>query len=360
MAALSRTSAILKRLHNGLAQRLGRRKRAGFDRHFLEDAICFQGAGIGVRGPADSVLVGHQLGDTVIAQLALDPVDQLAARHLVEFDTAILPGPTGSTGAEEAVVTTNFSLFREKEIKLGDRSFEVIAGHHFNKGTDTQFENAWCCISEFADGMTLKISLGHKLPSASPQIDLPNAGELAKVGISRADHLSLFNACPWLDGNPDLSEVTPDPVGAAYVFAGEVTAQSVDRLIEAVKNGASRVLFNSPGGSLENAMRGFSVLKGKDIEAVVTGECSSACTLLFLAGQSRSITQEGSVGVHQWRTVGSETNESEAQLLSGTLVALMREAGVSEDFFIAGSFVPPDEILWLSHDQLRDWGVLTS
>lgn len=107
-------------------------------------------------------------------------------------------------------------------------------------------------------------------------------------------------------------------------------------------------------------MRGFSVLKGKDIEAVVTGECSSACTLLFLAGQSRSITQEGSVGVHQWRTVGSETNESEAQLLSGTLVALMREAGGSEDFFIAGSFVPPDEILWLSHDQLRDWGVLTS
>ncbi|MCV2890672.1 COG3904 family protein [Ruegeria aquimaris] len=271
-----------------------------------------------------------------------------------------MPEPSGGTGSEEAVVTTNFTLFREKEIKLGTRLFEVIAGHHFNKGTDTQFENAWCYISEFADGMTVRVSLGNKLPSASPQIEAPNASELSKVGISRADHLALFNACPWLDGNPDLAAATPDPSGAAYVFSGEVTAQSVDRLIEAVDNGASRVLFNSPGGSLEDAMRGFSALKDKDIDAVVTGECSSACTLLFLAGQSRSITQEGSVGVHQWRSVGAQTNEGDAQLLSGTLVALMKEAGVSEDFFIAGSSVPPDEILWLSRDQLRDWGVLTS
>ena len=111
---------------------------------------------------------------------------------------------------------------------------------------------------------------------------------------------------------------------------------------------------------MENAMRGFSALKDKDIDAVVTGECSSACTLLFLAGKSRSITPEGSVGVHQWRSVGAQTTEGEAQLLSGTLVALMKEAGVSEEFFIAGSSVPPEEILWLSRDQLWGWGVLTS
>ena len=271
-----------------------------------------------------------------------------------------MPEPSVNTGTEEAVVTTNFTLFREKEIKLGTRLFEVIAGHHFNKGTDKQFENAWCYISEFADGMTVRVSLGNKLPSASPQIEAPNASELSKVGISRTDHLTLFNACPWLDGNPDLAAATQDRSGAAYVFSGEITAQSVDRLIEAVDNGASRVLFNSSGGSMENAMRGFSALKDKDIDAVVTGECSSACTLLFLAGKSRSITPEGSVGVHQWRSVGAQTTEGEAQLLSGTLVALMKEAGVSEEFFIAGSSVPPEEILWLSRDQLWGWGVLTS
>jgi len=268
------------------------------------------------------------------------------------------PQPTGTTQAEEAVVTTNFTLFREKVVKIGAREFQVNAGHHFDKGTDTEFQRAWCYVVVPSGQTTLKLTLGTKTPVASPVAQRPTTEEKQKSNLTDANIRTLFNACPWLDGNPDLADATTS--GERFSFGEEVTAASVDRLIAAVERGATVIEFNSPGGSLEEAIRGHEVLRAADVQTIVTGECASACTILFLGGAERSVETDGRIGVHQWASVGVEADESEAQALSGALVALFKDAGVDEDFFIVGSQTPPQDIRWLSLEEMLAWNVISS
>lgn len=267
------------------------------------------------------------------------------------------PQPSGTSAAEEAIVTTNFTLFREKVVKIGTRSFEVTAGHHFEKDTDTEFQRAWCYIDHTAGAKTLNLSLGSKLPDGAPVPHPASPIEKRETGLSDQDIRRLFDACPWLDGNPDLSQKAPKT--NRFVFDQEVTDASVARLITAVRNGATVVEFASPGGALSAALQGHDALRAADVETVATGPCASACTILFLGGSKRSVTASGQIGVHQWDSIGGEADESEAQALSGTLVDLFKQAGVAEEFFIAGSQTPPDEIYWLTRAELQSWGVTT-
>ena len=117
--------------------------------------------------------------------------------------------------------------------------------------------------------------------------------------------------------------------------------------------------FNSPGGSLNDAIRGYQALKTANVQTLVTGECASACSVLFLAGQQRAVQPAARLGVHQWRSVKQPADEAEAQSLSGALVALFKDAGVSEEFFIAGSRAPSSSMYWLTMHELRNWGVVT-
>ncbi|PSL16055.1 ATP-dependent Clp protease proteolytic subunit [Shimia abyssi] len=271
-----------------------------------------------------------------------------------------MPHSAGATAGEDTVVTTNFSLFRTTDVTIGTDKFIVKAGHHYDKGTDTQFKHAWCYTQIPTAGVVLSVELGDKFPGLSPVIVTPTAAELDKTGLSQADHRKLFNACPWLDGNPDLSAVSPASTNNTYSFSGDVTAQSVDQLIAAVDNGASHITFDSPGGILNDAVRGFEVLKANDVNTVVNGECASACTILFLGGSKRSVDPGARVGVHQWDTIDGEADEAETQAFAGALVALFKAAGVREDFFIAGSQTSPEDMYWLSGHELRAWRVVNS
>ncbi|MDP2580050.1 hypothetical protein Q8W37_08915 [Shimia thalassica] len=270
--------------------------------------------------------------------------------------------PPAARDEDGSIVTTNFSLFRTKEMQLGNRELEVEAGHHFDKGTDTQFKHAWCYTDIRENGVIINVVLGHKKPDQFPERRLPTSQELDKTGLSLNDHLELFNACPWLDGNPDLaaSSLSAPAVSNSYHFTGDVTAASVDKMIAALKNGARSVAFDSPGGLINEAMRGYAELRNAGVTTVVSGECASACSILFLGGTERDIQPMARLGVHQWSSVSHPTHESEAQLLSGMLVALFKEAGVSEEFFVAGASTGASDMYWLTRSELRDWGVTTS
>ncbi|MDP2520470.1 hypothetical protein [Shimia thalassica] len=149
-------------------------------------------------------------------------------------------------------------------------------------------------------------------------------------------------------------------VSNSYHFTGDVTAASVDKMIAALKNGARTVAFDSPGGLINEAMRGYAELRNAGVTTVVSGECASACSILFLDGTERDIQPMARLGVHQWSSVSDPTHESEAQLLSGMLVALFKEAGVSEEFFVVGASTGASDMYWLTRSELRDWGVTTS
>lgn len=307
----------------------------------------------------------------IAARLALGP----EAKRLTDFVTlpspaqttaaspeAIwlsIPQPSGNSDAEEAIITTNFSLFRSKNIRIDQRSYVIKAGHHFAKGTDTQFEHAWCYTQIEAGGILVSVELGTKLPSSAPAAGVPTSAEMNTTGLGSDGHRKLFNACPWIDGNPDLTNVPTPTVSNSYLFTGDVTPESVNQLIAAVKRGANMIEFNSPGGSLIDAIRGYQALKTANVQTLVTAECASACSVLFLAGQQRAVQPAAKLGVHQWRSIKQPADEAEAQSLSGALVALFKDAGVSEEFFIAGSQASSSSMHWLTMHELRNWGVVT-
>jgi hypothetical protein len=286
------------------------------------------------------------------------------------IETRLVPAPPGPTSApikapafvpaaipaEAGVITTNFTLFREKTVKLGAREYDVVAGHEFASETDTMFSHAWCYTNALEEGLTLKIGLGTQEPNKSALMAMPTAAMLKKSGLSCKNIQMLYNNCPWLDGNPNVQASVGE--AAAYQFNAEVTSDSIDELIAAVASGTSVVEFSSPGGLVDEAIRGFTAIRAAGVKTVATGDCVSACALLFLGGSERSVAMSGKIGVHQWSTEDGMTYDFDAQLTSASLISLIASAGVSEEFYIAGARTPASQIYYLTRAELSNWGVV--
>ncbi|MEY8120684.1 hypothetical protein AB9F26_21010 [Falsihalocynthiibacter sp. BN13B15] len=266
---------------------------------------------------------------------------------------AFVPDTNSTDGG---IVTTNFTLFREKIVKIGSKEFKVVAGHDFATETDTMFSNAWCYTNTSVDALDVRIQLGNSQPNQSAIESTPTEEMLETTGLTRGNINTLFQECQWLDGNPNVKA----SIGGSgvYQFSSEVSEESVDHLIAAIAGGASVVEFSSPGGLVDEAIRGFSAIRNAGMKTVATGECASACSLMFLGGTERTVSMSGSIGVHQWRTDEGTIDESEAQMTSATLIGLITSAGVSEEFYIAGARTPPNKMYNLTRSELVKWGVV--
>ena len=266
---------------------------------------------------------------------------------------AFIPEPNQ---LEAGVITTNFSLFREKTVRIGSQNYDVVAGHEFASETDTMFSEAWCYTYAIKDGLKLEIELGNLEPKKVAEITKTSEAMLMKTGLSTADIQKLFDSCPWMDKNPyiQITDVNPD----VFKFNEEVTSDSVDRLIAAVHNGAKTIEFNSPGGLLDEAIRGFKVIQKAGVKTVATGGCESACSLLFLGGSERFVARSGKIGVHRWATDEGNADEVEAQMMSAKMLEITKSAGVSSDFYIAGARTPASDMYYLTPADLIDWGVI--
>ena len=62
-----------------------------------------------------------------------------------------------------------------------------------------------------------------------------------------------------------------------------------------------RLRLDSSGGLTEEATAAAQVIAAHDLTTVVSGECSSACTAMFLAGKDRTIEGQGRLGFHAAR-----------------------------------------------------------
>ncbi len=255
------------------------------------------------------------------------------------------------------VITTDFSVFRHTKVMLAGAEYKVTAGHEFAHEKDQTFTHAWCYSNVFVDGLSLDINLGTLEPGSAPKQAFVPPETLAKAGVSSADVNKLFRNCPWLEGNPNQSSAVDS--SNVFTFSGDVDKSSVDEMIRAVSTGANVVEFSSPGGLIHEAIRGYDALKRAGVRTIATGECASACTLLFLGGSEREVATGGSIAVHQWRTENGQTYDADAQLTSALLVNLVADAGVSEQFYVAGATTPANTLYTLSRMELTQWGVVT-
>lgn len=116
------------------------------------------------------------------------------------------------------------------------------------------------------------------------------------------------------------------------------------------------LILNSPGGRIFEAQKIAAFVRSRQLDTSVEEDCESACTLILLAGESRTADSLARIGFHQPDFPGwNEAMKREAiQENSREYVA----AGVSAEFVNRMMETPPEKMWFPDHDDLKAQGVL--
>lgn len=88
--------------------------------------------------------------------------------------------------------------------------------------------------------------------------------------------------------------------GRSLTFDGEITFGLKARLSQMLdlSPGIDEIRLSSPGGHIYEARGAAQVIAAAGLDTLVQDECSSACTLLFMAGHQRRLAPEAQLGFH--------------------------------------------------------------
>ena len=118
-----------------------------------------------------------------------------------------------------------------------------------------------------------------------------------------------------------------------------------------------QVVLNSEGGRVFAARGLARLIREAGLGTHVDVLCASACTLAFMAGDTRTMTATARLGFHGYRNLSpikTLDDRAEERVDRDAFLA----AGVAPDF-VAAMFEPsPDDIWFPPHDTLREAGVL--
>ena len=144
---------------------------------------------------------------------------------------------------------------------------------------------------------------------------------------------------------------------------GEVLPGDTDKLREIIKeaNQSGRVVatirLNSLGGNLKEAIQLADVVRyARTATAVLGGKkCASACFIVFAAGNEKYAHYSAWIGVHGASdSQGNETIQSNAATV--TMAKVVKELGVPASIIGKMVVTPPDQMVWLTIDDLKAMG----
>jgi hypothetical protein len=150
---------------------------------------------------------------------------------------------------------------------------------------------------------------------------------------------------------------------------GLIDAGASDRLSKALEgiDGKIAVWLNSPGGNLFAGMQLGRIIRKHgasthiiNYRTLVPGECYSACSLAFLGGVHRFANNGARYGVHRASLQAGPTagDRDLGQDLSAAIRSYILEMGVDARLFDLWIKAAPDEMYFLSEQQVRDLGVV--
>lgn len=117
-----------------------------------------------------------------------------------------------------------------------------------------------------------------------------------------------------------------------------------------------RVVLDSPGGRLYEAHRIATAVRLRGLQTRASGDCASACTLVFVAGTRRSLVSPARLGFH--RASVPSMNPLYDEMANRKLAELYAEAGLPEDF-VASVLRTPARRMWFpGADVLAGAGIL--
>jgi len=105
----------------------------------------------------------------------------------------------------------------------------------------------------------------------------------------------------------------------------------------------NQVSLTSPGGSIDAAFEISSVIKERNLSTVAVGECSSACTMIFLSSKVRGFDVGASLGFHS--PSGGAAGDVVVNGTSLEMRLAYADAGLSEPF-ADKVFGTPSNSMW--------------
>ncbi len=174
---------------------------------------------------------------------------------------------------------------------------------------------------------------------------------------------------------PDSREPLPERLiltvvsgGAAVLVEGKIEdgdAMRIIKQIEQLPEPPSRMIINSPGGSVHDALElGRAVrLAGLDTELREGDICYSACPYLLAAGVTRKIPEQAFVGVHQHyfgesTILPAFTAVEDIQRGQGQVMRYLDQMGINPLVMQHALVTPPDQIYVLLPEELERYGFI--
>ena len=140
--------------------------------------------------------------------------------------------------------------------------------------------------------------------------------------------------------------------GTVLRLRGDVREGDYGRLKSALQN--ERVVglqIRSDGGSLEEGVDIARVVRDKSLIVYASGECNSACALIFFAAKERYMDRGSKIGVH---SVSNDRGKEDADSTRVTVRMSRLLVGFGVPHAVIGKMVatPPARITFLDHRDL--------
>lgn len=145
-------------------------------------------------------------------------------------------------------------------------------------------------------------------------------------------------------------------------LSGEISTGLADELANKIDkadvwaDGTRVLLLDSPGGSVDEALRVSELLSNFPVRTVVPNgaSCASACgSIIFVAGEYRTVEAFGRIGQHSCARGGVPD-----QVCNDKIAEHAVRHGVSYGSIAAFvTYTPPSEIIWFSRQDVDGWGL---
>ena len=157
-----------------------------------------------------------------------------------------------------------------------------------------------------------------------------------------------------------LLQVGIDPLGAPaaltvtgreLIIDGHLTINLAEAFTALINKhpDVNQISITSPGGRIDTALQIASIISERKLNTVVVGECSSACTIIFLSGKTRMFDIDATLGFHSPSVLG--ISDLEARFRSPELTEAYEAAGLSEAF-ISKALRTPSTTMWYPSDEI--------
>ncbi len=157
-----------------------------------------------------------------------------------------------------------------------------------------------------------------------------------------------------------LLQVGIDPLGAPAALSvtgrelhidGHLTINLAEAFTALINNhpDVNQISITSPGGRIDTALQIASIISERKLNTVVVGECSSACTIIFLSGKTRMFDIDATLGFHSPSVLG--LSDTEARVRSPEVTDVYEAAGLSEAF-ISQALRTASTKMWYPSDEI--------